>query len=362
MKVKILLLLLVSVVFFVFIQSCSNDDSSQETSTPVQCNSQVDCARSYYCDLDNPQQDSELGTLVYYCKKRQVCSSQSDCPMNWKCMLSEHFCITDKEAETTLCKSDSDCRNEAYPKCNLSTGECESLGGETGDNEQEIPDISTDDENFDDSDNVPDDESGDEDNHGGNTTTDEDIPMGLTMLSEDFESGTDKWVIVSTNEETPCWEIGTPTVGPEAAHSGEIVAASRLSENYLDNCKDMLYYDKEFSISNFGKPVLSFYAWVDLEGKGYAPYDYAEVIIKKSGEVWETINEGLYLSAETPSVLDALDNSRTKITKTLGTSYYKFSGDLSAYKGETIQFGFRFVSDDSNNATGIFIDDVELSY
>jgi len=62
--------------------------------------------------------------------------------------------------------------------------------------------------------------------------------------------------------------------------------------------------------------------------------------------------------ANTPSPLDALDNTRTKITKKLGTSYYKFSGDLSPYKGETVQIGFRFKSDPIDNLEGIYIDDV----
>ena len=89
----------------------------------TECKSNVDCERASYCDIENPVQDAELG-IIYYCRKRQVCSSQADCPISWKCKVSEGFCITNKEADGILCKSSDDCTDPAYPICNLASGEC----------------------------------------------------------------------------------------------------------------------------------------------------------------------------------------------------------------------------------------------
>ena len=97
MREKFLFFVLAAAALF-FVVSCSGgDDEGGESNTNMQCNSNIDCNRDSYCDLENPKQDAELGMLVYYCKKRQLCSTQADCPMNWKCKESEGFCITNKK-------------------------------------------------------------------------------------------------------------------------------------------------------------------------------------------------------------------------------------------------------------------------
>lgn len=362
MKKKFLFLFLVSVVSLVFALSCSGDEEETEV-VKIRCNSNADCNRNAYCDLDNPQQDADLGTLVYYCKQRQLCSTQAECPIKWKCKESEGFCITDKEASQVLCSSDSDCLDPSYPKCNLASGECEPANGGGGNSElpdsSEVPDQNDNEQNDSDPADTTDDDadSGDD----GDTDTGE-AHVGETVFTGDFEDGGTKWTIVPASEEAaPCWEIGAPTTGPAEAHGGSNVAATALEGNYADNCNDILKYNTAVSIPSSGVPEISFYAWVDLIGSGYSPYDYVEVLVKKDGEMWETTS-GVYLSADTPSPLSALDNSRTKITKQLGTAYYKFTGDLSAYKGKSVEIGFRFVSDDSDNKEGFYLDDVKVSY
>ena len=373
MKKKFLFLFLVSVVSLVFVVSCSSDDDV-EVDAKTTCNSNLDCGDRYsYCDLENPKQDDQLGTLVYYCKKRQFCSTQADCPTNWKCKESEGFCITNKEAEIVLCSSNSDCTDPNYPKCNLASGECEAGdgGGNGGDHsDSEIPD--SDDPDTSDNDNADSDTSDTSDTEDHNTdTTDSgddsdtsyDIPLGKTLMTEDFEDGGSKWTIVPATEESPCWKIGTPVSGPGEAHGGDNVAATNLEDKYPAKCKDMIYYKDSMKIPPAGKPEISFYAWVDLIGLGYSPYDYVEVLVKKSEGTWELVDSGVPLSADTPSSpLAALDNHKTKITKQLGTQYYQFTGDLSAFKGEIVDIGFRFVSDESDEASGFYLDDITVSY
>lgn len=366
MKEKFLFLLLVSVVALVFAVSCS-DDEEGESEAKTNCNSNVDCNRDSYCDLDNPQQDAELGMLVYFCKKRQICSTQADCPINWKCKENEGFCITKKEAEGIMCKSNDDCKDPNYPICNLANGECRSSGGEISDNDDPLEDNDEDTPGteVDDEEEVNDNEpSGKDDDVSDNDADNSsDTGLGKTVMTEDFEDGGSNWTRVPAAEGTNCWDIGAPTSGPEEAHDGTNVAATTLDGNYLSNCRDLLYYNTSISVPSEGKPEISFYAWVDLIGNGYSPYDYVEVLVKKSDDMWELVDDGILLSADTPSSpLAALDNHKTKITKQLGTQYYKFTGDLSAFKGKSIDIGFRFTTDDSDEAAGFYLDDITVSY
>ncbi len=379
MKEKLLFLLLVSVISVVLAVSCSDEESEDTGQANVKCNSNMDCGRDSYCDLENPKQDADLGMLVYYCKKRQLCATQADCPINWKCKVSEGFCITTKEADGILCKSNDDCQDPAFPVCNLATGECETPDGGGQGGESELPD-SVEDEDSDpgtndsepedsdsgkpDEDNSSTPEQNDNDNDKDTDTDDEDSStpsVGEVIMSDGFESEEPAWTIVPKNSEAPCWEIGAPSGGPEEAHGGSNVASPMLAGSYAQNCNDLLQYNTAVSIPSTGNPEISFYAWVDLNGSGYVPTDYVEVLIKQEGKMWEETT-GLYLSADTPSLLSALDNSRTKITKVLGTKYYKFTGDLSTYKGQTIELGFRFTSDDSDEGEGFFLDDIEIAH
>lgn len=283
--------------------------------------------------------------------------------MNWKCKENEGFCITNKEAEGVMCKSNDDCLDPAYPKCNLATGECSPAdsGDSESQDDSDIPDSS--------SDTQPDDSDSDEPNTSDDSDSESDddadtsSETGETIMTEDFEDGGANWTIVPASEGYPCWEIGAPTTGPAEAHGGENVAATILGGEYPDNCNDLLKRTSGMSIPSEGKPEITFYAWVDIKGLGYSPYyDYVEVLIKKDGEMWETTS-GLYLSADTTSSpMAALDNSRTKITKELGTAYYKFTGDLSAYKGQSVEIAFRFISDGSDHKDGFYLDDIKISY
>ncbi len=354
--------LMISLVLAV---SCS-DDEEEEVDAKTRCNSNADCARNAYCDLDNPQQDEELGTLVYYCKKRQLCSSQADCPMNWKCKENEGFCITNKEADALFCKSNDDCKSDPnFPVCNLKTGECEAVssgGEELPDSEDlpEQPDV-VEEPDEDDSDSGQTDTTADDTDTSDDSDTDTgDASEGKKIISdESFEDGGINWTIVPASEGAQaCLEIETPVIGPAAAHIGsKAVSTVVVDGGYPANCKDLIRYNFVIEIPSSGKPEISFYAWVDL----VATYDYVEVLVKKEGEMWETTS-GLYLSADTPSITSALDSARTKITGQLATSYYKFTGDLSAYKGQKVEIGFRFVSDGSDNASGFYLDDITLSY
>lgn len=368
---KKIILFFMFAALVIFAVSCSEDDSEDGGSTGNkggdECNSNVDCDRAYFCDLENPKEKD--GTLAYYCKKRQVCISQLDCPMGWKCKESEGFCITKKEAEGVLCRSNEDCKEPGFPVCNLANGECQPYGSDTGDTSDSSWDEPSDDsdngdtggsdeDETDDSDSAADEDNHTNDSDNNNSTT----PVGAVLMMEDFEDGGSAWKIEAASEESQCWQVGVPSSGPEEAHGGSNVAATILDGDYPSNCKDLFYYDMALKIPDKGVPEISFYAWVDIDGSAYAPYtDYAEVLIKQEDDVWGAVT-GLYLSADSPSMLTALDTTRTKITKRAKEQYYKFSGDLSAYKGKKVHIGFRFVSNGSAEASGFYLDDIKISY
>lgn len=372
MREKFLFLLPVLVFSLLFAVSCA-DDEDEEVNVNIRCNSNVECSRNSYCDLDNPQQDDELGTLVYYCKKRQLCSTQAECPMNWKCKVNEGFCITNKEAEGIFCKSNDDCKADPdFPVCNLKTGECEASSGEDGEfsdsselNEQPDNEESDVDQTGSGHDENRDNDSGltdtvDDADTSDDSDTDTAEPEGKSIMSDSFEDGGINWTIEPASKgDQSCWEIKTPDCGPAKAHIGsKAVSTVTVDGVYPADCKDLIRYNSVVEIPSSGKPEISFYAWVDLVSSG----DYVEVLVKEDGKMWE-VTTGIYLSADTPSSpFAALDDTRKKITGQLATDYYKFTGDLSGYKGKKVEIGFRFVSDGSDNASGFYMDDVTLSY
>lgn len=376
-------LLMMAVCFY----AC-NDEPTEEVKTP--CNTNLNCARNQYCDLENP--DTTGGTLTYYCTNRTICQKESDCPIDWVCNIAESFCITKAEAEGLLCDSNEDCTKDLTkpkcklathqcveclnnidctalePYCNLTTNECAVDGGDTG-NTGDTGDTG-DTGNTGNTGNTGDTgntgNTGDTGNTGntgdtgntGNTGNTGDTgnsgDTGTSLVSEDFEDGGVNW------SKDGVWEIGVPTNGPAAAVSGTNVAATSLTANYADNSNSLLVLNTPIAIGSSGTPKIEFMAWVKVEGNGYSPFDYMEVLVKKETDAGWPVLTGIVLSAATPSPLDALDNLKTKVTKPLGTAYYKFTGDLSAYKGKTIQIGFRFISDASDNLEGIYLDDVTV--
>ena len=381
--------ILITVLFLCSACGGEEEDNGNQTAN-VQCSNNAGCTRDSYCDLENPQLDPELQTLVYYCRKRQICSSQAECPVGWRCLMSENFCITREEANQVLCSSNSDCVSLAYnAECNRATGECY-IPGQSGDTAPDsgdttmpdtgdsvsdtgdsVPDTGdsvpdTGDSVPDSGDSVPD--TGDSLPDTGDTGDTDDGYKNVTFFSDDFENPANWKIAMAADSANPCWQLGLPTSGPEVAHSGSKVIATNLAGNYSDNCDDIIYFVNPENAS----PLLfipdasvvrvEFYAWVSIVGSLNSPLDYAELLILPEDSIWGS-QAGVKLVAEgTASTNSALDSTGTKLTQQLGTAYYKFTGDITGFKGKKVQLGFRFVSDSSENDFGIYIDSLKLSY
>jgi len=386
------------ILFMFLCQACGGEEEDDGGQTAnIQCSNNANCARDSYCDLENPQMDPVLQTLVYYCRKRQICSSQAECPVGWKCLMSENFCITKEEASQVLCSSNSDCISLGYnAECNRATGECyipgqegdtapdsgdtvPDSGGDTmPDTGDSIPDTGdsvpdTGDSVPDTGDSVPDTgdsvpDTGDSVPDTGDTGDTDAGYKNITFFTDDFENPANWKIAIAADSANPCWQLGLPTSGPEVAYSGSKVIATNLAGNYNDNCNDIIYFVNQENASPLlyipNSPVVrvEFYAWVSIVGSLNSPLDYAELLIMPEDSIWGA-QSGVKLVAEgTASTNSALDSTGTKLTQQLGTAYYKFTGDISGYKGQKVQLGFRFVSDSSENDFGIYIDSLKLSY
>ncbi|MGM9926106.1 MAG: S8 family serine peptidase [Bacillus sp. (in: firmicutes)] len=153
---------------------------------------------------------------------------------------------------------------------------------------------------------------------------------GITVgYNTDFEGETIGW----TSFGTKAWELGTPTVGPKAAFSGEKVFATNLSGTYTAKA-NMSLKMPPIDLPE-GNSYLQFKHWFDLEKN----YDFGHVFISTDGTNW------------------------TQLARFNQTSNGWVDGevDLSAYAGQRIYINFNMTSDGSVNKQGWFIDDVKLS-
>ncbi|WP_171651886.1 RCC1 domain-containing protein [Paenibacillus foliorum] len=152
-------------------------------------------------------------------------------------------------------------------------------------------------------------------------------------------------------ESTPCdfnrsqasvsWECGTPTIGPNSAHSGNKVWGTSLSHPYTDN-QDSDLISPVINLSSAGNTVplsLSWWQWIQTE-KGY---DGLKVFVSKNSDpdpVWsEVFNEsgGDARWVQKKIILD------------------------SSYAVSNFKVLFKFYSDSSVTETGVFLDDILIS-
>ncbi|HUM48586.1 MAG TPA: S8 family serine peptidase [Anaerolineaceae bacterium] len=161
-------------------------------------------------------------------------------------------------------------------------------------------------------------------------------PLPTVLYSSDFESNDGGFVVGGTS---PSWEVGKPTSGPEAAHSGLVVWATNLAGDY--NSSEDSYITSpliDLSANPTLAPTISFYHWMQSESNSY---DWGAVEATKDGGVtWDIVWQKFGNITEwTPKSLQ-LDSS---------------------YAISNFQFRFHFHSDSSVNYPGWYIDDVAVS-
>jgi len=178
------------------------------------------------------------------------------------------------------------------------------------------------------------------------------------QLTEDFEASNggythDQGPGVGTIDD---WEWGTPTSGPNSAHSGSNVWATNLDgdhSNGADSVLDSVTYDLNLFAP---QPQLKYWQWYD-----HTTYDCGNVKISTDGgATWNIIYpDGGYTGTATsgnqgiPGEPAFTDNSHMY--------WHQVTFDLTAYEGETVKIRWHFGSTTVTTHPGWYIDDVELS-
>lgn len=157
---------------------------------------------------------------------------------------------------------------------------------------------------------------------------------GPLSVLEDFESGTRDWWASDG-----VWEIGNPASGPGGAHCGNLVAATVLAGDYVENQTSRLISPPFTVPSAVDNPRLKFWQWYR-----FACGDSGRVEISPDGGVtW-----------------DALGTSFTGN----GGAWFAANLDLAAYADQTVLLAFRVSATANGCGTtvddGWYIDDIEI--
>jgi len=152
---------------------------------------------------------------------------------------------------------------------------------------------------------------------------------------ENWESGINDWYV-----DFCLWQVGNPTKGPNAAHSGENCAATVLDGNYCEP-RDTRLISPWFYVPNIDSiPAIRFWHWYSFSAN-----DYGNVQIRTKESGWNIISNNF--------------------VNTSGNIWTNTYFDLSAYADSLVQISFYFHSAPSwnggNVSTGWYIDDIDIN-
>jgi hypothetical protein len=146
---------------------------------------------------------------------------------------------------------------------------------------------------------------------------------------ESFEAGEGDWSV-----DYGTWEVGKPTSGPLAAHTGTNCAATVLAGNYANNVDSRLI-SPPFSVPASGSPVLRFWQWVNFNNAlGFVEVNNGSITVTTVTNTVITTNSAtglntniyqLFGSADeaysTPLYWNSTIGGWTNATKALGNVY-----------------------------------------
>lgn len=153
---------------------------------------------------------------------------------------------------------------------------------------------------------------------------------------EDTLAARDRWVTDNNND---VWQIGVPTSGPGAAHSGVNCLATTLPGNYTDGTNGRAV-GPEFDVpSSAQNPKLQFWQWFDFAGdNGYGGADFGKVQITiDDGVTWNDLSSSLVHSSGGWTA--AGYNLATYGGKKARLGFY-FEADYPRFNGPTVGLGW----------------------
>jgi len=164
------------------------------------------------------------------------------------------------------------------------------------------------------------------------------ISKGVPIFNnpETFEFGIGDW-----NADNGLWEVGTPTVGPDSAHSGQNCIGTILGGNYPNNANTRLISPQITLVPQQGNFVeLYYWHWFRMNEDNLWGNDQGYVQISVKGGPWQTLAGPI--EGYSP----------------VWTQRYV---DLSAYADSTVRIAFYFISNGALNDNGWYIDDVRIT-
>ena len=163
----------------------------------------------------------------------------------------------------------------------------------------------------------------------------------IIYFSEDFESGIGSWYA-----DNGIWEVGTPTSGPDGAHSGSTVAGTVLGGNYPNSDSRLISPSILLPFIGAGEELhLRFWHWFSI-----ASYDKGRM------QISEQTSPGVW-------------SDWTTLTNYNGSSGGVWTYplvDLSAYAGKKIRIGFLLDNGGTGSQAthvgqGWFVDDILIT-
>ncbi|MFH0731038.1 MAG: choice-of-anchor J domain-containing protein [Pseudomonadota bacterium] len=162
-----------------------------------------------------------------------------------------------------------------------------------------------------------------------------------TSFLEDFEAGIGDWWT-----DNGMWEVGTPTAGPDTAHSGSKCAGTVLGGNYSNNQSSRFISPTMIlpSVSDGEEIRFRFWQWFSFGVYYYWDYGQVEIAVyddtaKKLGD-WATIGDPINY-----------DN----------TIWTENNIEITQYAGKKVRFAFHLVNNnDGATSFGWYVDDVQI--
>ncbi len=156
------------------------------------------------------------------------------------------------------------------------------------------------------------------------------------------------------------WEWGVPTSGPESAHSGAKVWATKLDTNYSNSSNSKLD-SPPISLSGISEAKLEFWHWYSFEGSANH-YDGGNVKISVDGGPFSVITpEGGY-DGTIYSTNAGIPNEEGFASPSVGSFWHKEEFDLSPWVGHNVVIRLHFGSDGSVAYPGWYVDDFKVYY
>ena len=157
-------------------------------------------------------------------------------------------------------------------------------------------------------------------------------------------------------EDGPDWEWGEPTYGPDAAHSGVNVWATKIGGSYSSSSNSTLDLPEVIVPTSQPNAALTWWQWYYIETN----YDGGNVKISTDGgATWSILQPDIGYNGTASSGNAGIPGEEC-FTGYAHDDWEKVTVDLTPYIGQTVMVRFHFGSDSSVQRAGWYIDDVRI--